>query len=703
MLRHGIHSRLNKAAALKKALLALTFITAFTNAEIIRLDDKEVVFDTDTKLMWQDNSDAKTVKKDWQGAIDYCENLSLAGFNDWKLPSFDTLKALYPKKQLIINMVNDTYWSSSFVSNSNSAWYVDFCSGDIRGYYYKNFNYHVRCTRNSPLTLVPLSLLLPQKSMMKNNILILKPLFGSTLEFEVKNSGKSYFGTKDSILIQLGLKPLFSALPFDVIQKQTQENLNRYLSIATIPEPTQPAPLNLIKDEFETKGEFTERVKNKSAERKAEIARLQEKYRQEVEARNADLENRKSNIEAKKKEFLFQNFALVMGEPKLSNATYDPETSTMFVDVNMSTAKWFKKVSITMADRNQAKAFKNSVDDAKSTVTFAYENDAFVLKSIDVDFASQQYVATLTDTDYKPERVAVTLETKKVAFNELQNPNLVDKYQVSALGYSDSASAKGLKYTDDLAPLVTKVAQAPIDPKKWLFAISVEKYDEADPVIYATNSANSFISVMQKRLGIDERHTYALLNDKATTGGIKGGLERLLQNVKAGDSIYFYYSGHGIPDPVEGEPYILPRDVIADYVTREKDLMARSIYKKLSDSSASRIVAFVDSCYSGRTDGISNIKGAAAGHFKSKTVEFDKEKMAVFTAGTNGQFSNAFPEKGNRLFSYYLTKALATKENLDLDTLSAEVYANVKEESLKMGDIKRQEPQIEGNRKIGLR
>lgn len=274
---------------------------------------------------------------------------------------------------------------------------------------------------------------------------------------------------------------------------------------------------------------------------------------------------------------------------------------------------------------------------------------------------------------------------------------------MSALGYSDSASVKGLNYTDDLAPLVKALKHSPIDSKKWLFAISVEKYDEADPVIYATNSANSFISVMQKCLGIDERHTYALLNDKATTGGIKAGLERLVQNVQPGDSIYFYYSGHGIPDPVEGEPYILPRDVIADYVTREKDLMARSIYKKLSDSSASRIVAFVDSCYSGRTDGISNIKGAAAGHFKSKTVEFDKEKMAVFTAGTNGQFSNAFAEKRNRLFSYYLTKALATKENLDLDTLTAEVYANVKEESLKMGDIKRQEPQIEGNRKIGLR
>ena len=691
---------------MKKALLSLTLITAFANAEMIRSESSEVVLDTDTNLMWQDNSDAKTVEKNWQDSINYCENLSFGGYNDWKLPEKETLKSLFPKKQYLTNVVSDGYWSSSsYVNGSSNAWVVYFNYG-ADNYGNKDNNYYVRCVRDSTLTFVSFSSFLGavKTASIEKEKVVLRSSRDSATEFLVKHNGRNYMGTRDSILAQLGLKTSsFSPLPFNDIQKQTQENLNSYLTIASIPSPTLPAPLNLVKDEFETKAEFSARVQKESAGREAEIAQLQEKYRQKVEARNADLESRKGSIEAKKKEFLFQNFALVMGEPKLANATYDPETATMFVDVSMSGAQWSKKVGIAMADREQAKAFKNSVNDAKSSVTFAYENDAFVLKSIDVDFNSQSYIATLTDTDYKPQRVAVTLENKKVAFNELQNPNLVDKYQVSALGYSDSASAKGLKYNDDLAPLVAKVAQAPIDPKKWLFAISIEKYDEADPVIYATNSANSFISVMQKRLGIDERHTYSLLNEKATTGGIKGGLERMLSNVKEGDSIYFYYSGHGIPDPVQGEPYILPRDVIADYVVREKELMARSIYKKLSDSSASRIIAFVDSCYSGRTDGVANIKGAAAGHFKSKTVEFDKEKMAVFTAGTNGQFSNAFPEKGNRLFSYYLTKALATKENLDLDTLSADVFANVKEESLKMGDIKRQEPQIEGNRGIGLR
>ena len=498
---------------------------------------------------------------------------------------------------------------------------------------------------------------------------------------------------------------------------------------AEIAKPTLPPVMTITKDEFETKAQFDGRVAQAMSEREAVIKKLQEQYRKDVEKRNKEVDHLREAYqeeiavinkeqEAKKEKlkpiaehYTKLAFLITTGRPHIANPIYDAETQQMYVDY-YTTAKSSQAKRIAFKQSpSDAKNLKTNFANATAEATYEYHDNAIEFKAITVKFDGSKYLCSVSQSDFKPEAVRIALEDNKISFDAaeqakmfaLQNPNLVDTYKVSTVRYSESKSLTGQSYTDDLAPLVAKVAQAPIDSKKWLFAIAVEKYDEADPVIYATNSANSFISVMQKRLGIDGGHTYSLLNEKATTGGIKGGLERMLSKVKEGDSIYFYYSGHGIPDPVQGEPYILPRDVIADYVVREKELMARSIYKKLSDSSASRIIAFVDSCYSGRTDGVSNIKGAAAGHFKSKTVEFDTEKMAVFTAGTNGQFSNAFPEKGNRLFSYYLVKALATKENLDLDTLSADVYANVKEESLKMGDIKRQEPQIEGNRGIGLR
>lgn len=137
---------------MKKSLLILSLITTLAHTQMIRLDDKEIVFDTDTKQMWQDNSDAKKLLKEWSGAMEYCENLSLAGFNDWKLPSDETLKTLSVHKKLLRNGMNSYYWSSSSVEHfENLAWGVSF---NAEGYSYtdaKIYEGYVRCVRGTTL------------------------------------------------------------------------------------------------------------------------------------------------------------------------------------------------------------------------------------------------------------------------------------------------------------------------------------------------------------------------------------------------------------------------------------------------------------------------------------------------------------------------------------------------------------------------
>jgi hypothetical protein len=112
--------------------------------------------DSKRKLMWQDNAEAKTVQKDWQGAIDYCENLSLAGFKDWRLPKHNELRGITDKTKIdpaikkgFKNVVSDFYWSSSStVYTSDGAWNVNFKAGN--DYYAgKSDNYYVRCVRDS--------------------------------------------------------------------------------------------------------------------------------------------------------------------------------------------------------------------------------------------------------------------------------------------------------------------------------------------------------------------------------------------------------------------------------------------------------------------------------------------------------------------------------------------------------------------------
>ncbi|MDX9743345.1 MAG: DUF1566 domain-containing protein [Arcobacteraceae bacterium] len=131
----------------KFQLLTILFLSSLANSEMIQIEDKSgVTFDTETKLLWQDNFDninVMAVEKDWQGAIDYCENLSLAGFDDWKLPDIDTLKALYPKKDMLIG----NYWSSSpNPDDSDYALVFDFTNGyEAAGD--KTYSTYVRCVR----------------------------------------------------------------------------------------------------------------------------------------------------------------------------------------------------------------------------------------------------------------------------------------------------------------------------------------------------------------------------------------------------------------------------------------------------------------------------------------------------------------------------------------------------------------------------
>lgn len=106
---------------------------------------QNVFIDTSTGLMWEDGV---SVIKDWDSAIRYCEDSKFYGYSDWRLPNVDTLKGLYSKKASLKNF-NSVYWSSSsYVSNSDSAWYVYFSNGDDYNRN-KNLNFYVRCVRDS--------------------------------------------------------------------------------------------------------------------------------------------------------------------------------------------------------------------------------------------------------------------------------------------------------------------------------------------------------------------------------------------------------------------------------------------------------------------------------------------------------------------------------------------------------------------------
>ena len=121
-----------------KKIMILIFVSfSLLQAEFIRDNTLEVVNDTTNNLMWQDNEDVKTVKESWQDAIDYCEALNFAGYDDWSLPNITELLSITDKtksnpamKSAFNNYsLTDGYWSSTpYANDANAMWSVSFYS-----------------------------------------------------------------------------------------------------------------------------------------------------------------------------------------------------------------------------------------------------------------------------------------------------------------------------------------------------------------------------------------------------------------------------------------------------------------------------------------------------------------------------------------------------------------------------------------------
>ena len=81
----------------------------------------------------------------WDSAIEMCESSTLAGFNDWRLPTKSELLTLYANKDYIGGFIYSNYWSST-PDSSSDAYCVDFSNGDVcRG----SGEYRVRCVRTA--------------------------------------------------------------------------------------------------------------------------------------------------------------------------------------------------------------------------------------------------------------------------------------------------------------------------------------------------------------------------------------------------------------------------------------------------------------------------------------------------------------------------------------------------------------------------
>ena len=200
---------------------------------------------------------------------------------------------------------------------------------------------------------------------------------------------------------------------------------------------------------------------------------------------------------------------------------------------------------------------------------------------------------------------------------------------------------------------------------------------------YAVRDAESFRMYAVSLLGIPEENIF--FRTDVSAGTMEGLLKRFVQaaSMAAGKpELFIYYSGHGMPGAQDGESFLLPVD--ADLISLESSLSLRRLMTDIASTPASRIVLFLDACFSGAgRSGNVLLSSRGVGYLPSPAAV--PERTVVFSAGTARQPALCYREAEHGLFTYCLLKSLRYNgRGLQLGALVDEVSREVEAASIRI-------------------
>lgn len=497
---------------------------------------------------------------------------------------------------------------------------------------------------------------------------------------------------------------------FDVVEGKLQEFYSSSLKLPKFALPKNPV---LSKGEFETKDEFERRIQQVTAQYERQIQFSEKRLAKLRQKAMAEREQKGALFNVEQRELLQYEVNRNFPSPQLHNVEYNTELQAFLGDLEITLGEGethSQSVEIPVKQSQATKSLKEQLARATPVAIYSIAGGNFILE--DVKFTSDtndtvwegRFTSGRKGRD-EPQIVQIgSLKMNDELMRQLDSND--ESLKVAFDGRVGVAKQNHVyDANDDLAKKIKNLEPVEEDPNKFALVIGIEDYSSIVNVKYASNSAHLFKEVLTNRLGVPKQQVRFLANDQATTYKIQSEMEQLIGSVNRfgeGAKIYFYYVGHGVPHQKELEAYILPSDLQANDVYKQDFLKIDNMLNKLTADTNAELIAFVDTCFSGRDDKKNYVYegNIAPGLVRRKDYNVNSTKATIFKAGKADEFALGFEPKSHRLFSYFLLDGLI-KQSQDNSFISAEklhkhVYKHVRTQA-KITSNADQTPLLEGN------
>ncbi len=229
------------------------------------------------------------------------------------------------------------------------------------------------------------------------------------------------------------------------------------------------------------------------------------------------------------------------------------------------------------------------------------------------------------------------------------------------------------------APPAAKTA---LDPDAVAVVIGIERYRDVPGVEYAARDAQSIHAYLTKSMGFDARNVRLLQNERATRTDLESALGTWLRNrVTEKSRVFVFYAGHGAPNPVTGEGYLVPYDGDPSD-TKTTAYPIASLYKSLAALPAREVVVALDACFSGAGGRSVLAKGARPLVNRVKGLETPGGNAVVLAAAAGDQISLSDADGQHGLLTLSMLRGLRGGADADKNgsVTVAELYGYVRPE-----------------------